>query len=1312
MSCRRSSGWNWAVAVGCLASLCVASARAADGEFAPEAIQFFEARVRPVLVEHCHSCHSGEAKKLRANLFLDSRANILKGGDTGGAIVPGDPEKSLFIESITYKNVDLQMPPKNKLSDRQIADLTQWVKMGAPWPKEAAKAGSVEAFDLEKRKREAWAFQPIKPRQVPAVKDAAWVKTPIDAFIAAKLDAKNIKPSAQADPRALIRRVYFDLTGLPPTAEQVEAFVAATRQEAQALQQTSGSGKSEIPNPKSEISPAYVKVVDSLLASPHFGEKWARHWLDLVRFAETCGHEFDYPLPHAWRYRDYVIRAFNDDVPYDRFTVEHIAGDLLKNPRLHPSDQTNESIVATGFWHLHEAVHAPVDVRLDEAIRVDNQIDVFSKTFLGLTVACARCHDHKFDPISTKDFYALAGFLQSSRRQEALLDPQHRIANGVKALETEKAKAQHALLAALPGDAKAIEAEVARYLLAVRELHTTDIKAASQASSAQNSRDILFEDFESGTYRNWTITGTAFGDKPQTQQTIGNYQGDVGAKGKWFVNSHNIRKIGNDVGKGDAHTGTLTSKTFTIERDHVTFLIGGGAHKDQTCVNLLVDGKVVRTATGGNDNRMSPASFDVRDLKGKKAQLQIVDNHAGGWGNIGFDHVVFTNDPAGDGKQVVTLPIAEVARLRGLDADRLSRWVDALTSEEAKHPSHPLHVWQRVMKLKSNDPAAITRTLTAITQAREQSLAKAQETSQKSTLFADFNGRDFGDWFVTGDAFGAGPTQPGQWDAISDSPRLVEPGVAHSGAISPRLRGALRSPTFTITSPTIHYRIKGQGTQIRLIIDGYVMDVYNGLLFGDISFRIDTKGQWVWRTQSGDLRKYIGHKAYIEILDDGDGYIAVDEIRFGGNGGEAASSHAIEALTANPAAASFDTLAKTYGSLFAHSVQAWREGKLTGELAPFTQAAVSHQLLLSADDATEQRKAIGEVKKRMAQISATIPEPVRVQALAEGTGEDEFVFIRGSHKNLGDEVPRRLIEAIAPKQEAITQGSGRLELAQRVVDPGNPFISRVIVNRLWHHLFGRGIVPTVDDFGYMGLPPSHPELLDWLATDFMKQGWSIKRTLRQMVLSNVYQQSSRIEPGDARQQADPTNELLHRFPIRRLQAEAIRDAILTVSGRLDRTVGGPSVPVHLTPFMEGRGRPGSGPLDGNGRRSLYTEIRRNFLPPMLLAFDFPSPFSTMGRRTVSNVPAQALILMNDPLVIEQAGRWAQREVNAGGDAGMRIDRMFLTALGRSATPVEQAALSEFISEQAKLYGGSEEDVRVWSDVAHVIFNMKEFVFLN
>ena len=356
---------------------------------------FFEKKVRPLLIANCIGCH-GSAKQ-KGELRLDSREAMLKGGDNGPAVKPGEPDKSLLIRAIRFDD-EIRMPKKGKMTAEEIAVFTAWVKGGAPWPAgtAATQAGPGGKFDLQARAKAHWSFQPIRRPAVPEIHNPkSTIPNPIDAFLLAKLDAAGLKYSPPADKRVLIRRVYLDVIGLPPTAAEIDAFVTDQSPE------------------------AYEKLIDQLLASPHYGERWARHWLDLVRYAETFGHEFDFEIADAWRYRDYVIQAFNADVPYNQFLTEHIAGDLLDKPRRNPKDSSNESIIATGFWWLGESKHSPVDSRGDYADRIDNQIDVFGKTVLGLTLACARCHDHKFDPIATKDYYALFSVLASSRFQRA-----------------------------------------------------------------------------------------------------------------------------------------------------------------------------------------------------------------------------------------------------------------------------------------------------------------------------------------------------------------------------------------------------------------------------------------------------------------------------------------------------------------------------------------------------------------------------------------------------------------------------------------------------------------------------------------------------------------------------------------------------------------------------------------------------------------------------------------------------------------------------------------------------------------------------
>ena len=337
-------------------------------------------------------------------------------------------------------------------------------------------------------------------------------------------------------------------------------------------------------------------------------------------------------------------------------------------------------------------------------------------------------------------------------------------------------------------------------------------------------------------------------------------------------------------------------------------------------------------------------------------------------------------------------------------------------------------------------------------------------------------------------------------------------------------------------------------------------------------------------------------------------------------------------------------------------------------------------------------------------------------AMWDGSAENEQLFIRGSHRRRGKTIPRRLLTALGGQVTKATEpGSGRLGLAVSMVDSKNPLVARVMVNRLWHHLFGRGLVATVDNFGVQGGRPSHPKLLDWLADRFVRNRWKIKSMIRLMVLSRTYRMSS--QAGREALAADPANNWLHSMRVRRLSGEAIRDSMLQISGRLDSAYLGKSVPVYLSEHMIGRGRPKSGPMDGKGRRTIYIGVRRNFLSPLMLAFDTPQPFSTVGRRTRSNVPAQALILMNDPFVISQSRAWARQLLDRKSlDTAERINVAYRQAFGHRPDDRERAAARGFLLEQGRRYGltddRGEHDLKTWSDLCHVMFNAKEFIFVN
>jgi cytochrome c553 len=390
---------------GCCLGLLAPKSDGAEVAFAKptaEQLEFFENKVRPVLVTHCYSCHSAETSKLKAGLRLDSRAAILKGGDTGPAVVPGQPEESLLIQAVRYKDEDTAMPPKERLPQAQVADLETWVRMGSPWPETAPEVAreTKEGIDWARLRQEHWAFRKVARPEPPDLKDASWVSNPIDRFVLARLRTAGLEPSRPAEKPTLLRRAYLDLTGLPPTPEQVAAFVN---------------------NPSPD---AFTQVVDALLASPQYGERWGRHWLDVARYSDGLGGFLDAEaLPEAWRYRDWVVDALNRDLPYDQFVRAQIAGDLISDDR--------DLAVATGFFAVGPTYISdggdPEATAQAQAETLADRVDTFSRAFLGLTVACARCHDHKFDPVTARDYYALAGIFHNSRTELAPIAPREMV---------------------------------------------------------------------------------------------------------------------------------------------------------------------------------------------------------------------------------------------------------------------------------------------------------------------------------------------------------------------------------------------------------------------------------------------------------------------------------------------------------------------------------------------------------------------------------------------------------------------------------------------------------------------------------------------------------------------------------------------------------------------------------------------------------------------------------------------------------------------------------------------------------------------
>jgi hypothetical protein len=1044
--------------------------RAAD----PAAIEFFEKRVRPVLVENCFGCHGPQKQK--GGLRLDSRAAVVKGGDSGPEIVAGDPSKSRLIDAIGYQNVDMQMPPKGKLTDTAISDLTEWVRRGAAWPAESVTTSSTAGgFDLVARKAAHWAWTAVQPPPPPAVRDENWPRDPIDRFILARLEGVGLAPAPAADKRTLLRRVTFDLTGLPPTAAEIDAF------------QADDSGE------------AFARVVDRLLASQRFGERWGRHWLDLVRYAETRGHEFDYPSPNAWQYRDYVIRAFNADVPYDQFVREHLAGDLLPRPRRNSVEGFNESVLGTGVWFLGEQLHSPVDLRQDEAERVDNMIDVFSKAFLGLTVACARCHDHKFDAISTKDYYSLLGVFESASYRQVRIDTcdrQRRVAAELQAL---REKHEPAMRRAVAAKLRPSVQRLAESLTAAKEPWAAAIKAA-----AADTADPLYA---------WAFAT----EKPdQFRQRL-----------------EQIRQRFSRHGDDSACSKAIVAPPWIPDGSGFESVPAGGV-------------------IFGSDRRRPIAGLTERAC-------------------MAFDPV----------------------------------WNGLTTAAGCED-------------------------------------------------------------------------DPGDVGKLHRSGRMV------------------RTASFTIAADHLYYLVRGHGQAFacvnsHVMIEGPLHRTLVQPVAGDAGFR------WV----KHDVGRYRGERCHVEFGPDRGGDLAVAAVVQADRPPAAVNPHWPVLAAAIADASSPAKLAAGLERVFLQALDALADGRSEPGVARLADWIVRHGDLFGGDIRSEVVDAfLAAQVKLVAQVPA---ESRLAPAMLEGSGVDERVFVRGNPKTLGEPAPRRFLEAlVGPAPLNPPRGSGRLELAQQVTDPVcDPFLARVMVNRVWHHLFGRGIVASTDNCGVLGEPPTHGELLDYMAARFVRDGWSIKRLIRSVVLSSAYQMESRSQPaGEAN---DPQNLLVRRQNRRRLEGEAIRDAILAVSGRLDEKMFGPPVPVHITEFQEGRGKPAvNGPLDGHGRRSIYLAVRRNFLSPFLLAFDTPAPATCVGRRTVSDVPTQALILLNDPFVHQQAEVWGRRV--AGEPEAGRMERMFVAALGRPPTNSERRDCLAFLDRR--------EDAAAWAELAHVLFNVNDFVVLH
>ncbi len=868
-------------------------------------VSLFDKQILPVLVKHCYECHSKDSETIEGGLELDSPSGMLRGGDSGPMLEAHHADKSELLRMLRHEDDVSAMPPDEKLSDEVIAAFEEWIRLGAP-DSRADNGPTAKEQRLEDAKQH-WSFIPPQAVEPPAVKETGWPRDPlIDNFVLSRMEAAGLKPTMDANRRTLVRRIYFDLIGLPPSSQDVEAFVA------------------------DESLQAVENLVDRLLASPQFGERWGRYWLDVVRFAESSGMEFNFTYPHAWPYRNYTIDALNADKPFDVFLREQIAGDLLPAEEDESPEATQARRVAPSMLSFGPKRHnsGGVEFQMDIA---DDQIDAVFKSSMAMTVSCARCHDHKFDPIPTADYYALAGIF----------------------------------------------------------LSTEPLYGTIKQKYSNNPTDLL------------------------------------------------------PIGK---------------------------------------DAEAMHAAVVAYDKQFSEAEAAVA---AKKKELT-------------------------EATEAETLAAKEKTEAEELLAAITARIAAARTEAEAEAVADP---------------------------------DSAPETEEKA-----------------------------------DTESEAEPEPKPEDNSENKADGETAAKTAAETEKTA----EGEG-----------------------------------ETAS-----------------------------------EGAESDAVGADAAG------------------------KEANTKLEQAVAKLAEVTTRVAALKAEVPKLEIAVAELKDKRP------PAPqYAMTARDRAKPADTKIAIRGAFNNRGDVVPRGFLSAVnVPNAPTIDPAhSGRLELAQWITSPDNPLTARVMVNRIWSHLFGRGIVQTVDNFGVLGKPPTHPQLLDALALRFIEEGWSVKKMLRAIILSRSYQLSSHLDENNMK--ADPDNRLLWRQTPRRLEAEAIRDAILAVSGQLDLQRPEASTVTGLGDKLA-RSIPLEKIQPPSRHRSVYLPIVRDYVPELFDLFDFPSPSLVTGQRSVTNVPSQALYLRNSSFAAEQARHAAERLL-ASADATDDPQRVALAmqwTLGRAPSESETTTALQLIAE--------------------------------
>jgi cytochrome c553 len=1329
---------------------------AESSKLTAEETDFFETHIRPTLVVECIECHGPEKQK--GGLRLDSRAGWQKGGDSGPSIVPKDPEGSLLLRSIKHLEPDLKMPEKApKLDDSILENFTRWIAMGAPDPRDKATDGGPSKAswpEIFASRKTWWSLQPLRsPVEPPYASQgqtsrnsiAGTTTHAIDRFLNSALTQAGLTPEPPASAEVLARRLHFLLVGLPPSPDEVRTFTVA-----HAL----------------DHKRAVRERVEKLLASPSFGERWARHWMDLVRYAESHGSEGDPEIPSAYQYRDYLIRAFNADVPLDQLIREHLAGDLLQAPRISPNG-INESRIGPAHLRMCEHGYQPVDSLDDQMKAVDNQIDVVTKAFQALTVSCARCHDHKFDAISQRDYTALYGIFSSIRPAQLPIQTDQQLQLSKKTelealkniIRSELSKAWLEQLQTLPSllsqlaqpevdkSLKELQDRLAEVNKTLAEKQWSQITAGSPKrspapyaiwnftsdgedkmgrvrSELQGGANIkdgalaldgkgaflrtepLPTDITERTFEAWLSTpnldqrgGGIIGIEQLKAHAFDTVVFAEKQRRKWLAGSNNHRRTEQSEGAEEsADSSEIIHVAISYAADGTIAVFQNGKpygkpfRKDSLHTYPSGDSRLLigLRHTGAGNGFFAGNIYEARLYTRALSAEDIAASYAGGM--LSKSGTSPAKAPPGTSTMEIDALNAEAYKLRAEIAERKPASARPSFKSATASPENPLHLASRAVNGDAKSFAA------ALNEYGVRMKAKIQEAST-------FNAERFGEGWDLSDPtksnwFTSGPDvshiKRGDFRVEREGNNailsLLPAGLAASTQV-PQFGGVAMSPEFRIATKNISVRMAAaNGAVLRVICDNYPLganSIFPRALVQrrdsawsvlDTEYRLNTSSYLEMSTPSHQTRRAEPPKG-VPLGNPSDSFFVLEKVFF--HDGKEAPKEVHPGLALVLARCSNPTpegYLSDLGRCLVETVMAWRDGTLNEPQRNLLDSAVQSGLLSTNTTLTPNLdKAVTSYRT----ITQAMPTPTFVPGVLEHQARDAAFLPRGDHKKPGDPVPRGFLEAL-DSRPINARESGRLELADRILADTNPLTARVMANRIWLWTFGAGLVPTPDNFGRMGEKPTHPELLDFLAAKLRTNGWSLKSTLLYLTESDAFQRASTTS--EAAIKIDPLNALLSHAHVRRLEAEAIRDALLSVSGRLDPTLFGPSVAVAVP------------------RRSIYLQQRRNSLPAILTTFDAPRPFTTLGRRDTTTVPAQSLTLLNDPAVIQLARFWGESIRAKHFSLEEQINAMFEAAFGRAPSREEVQKAEALLSSS-----GSPESL---TPLAHALFNLKEFIYLR